>query len=87
VHAPRETAVREVRPPAAPFASTTRWLRGRILDRLRAAPDGAWVTLDEAIGEHDLGHVRVTATRMAADGLLEVLAPDDAVIRARLPLT
>lgn len=89
-HRVRESPVRAGRadrPATAPFASTTRWLRGRILDRLRAAPDGAWVTLDEAIGEHDLGHVRATAARMAADGLLEVLTPDDAVIRARLPLT
>ena len=30
----------------APFPATNRWLRGRILDRLRAAPDGDWVALD-----------------------------------------
>ena len=30
--------------PAGDFTSTTRWLRGRILDRLRAAPDEAWTS-------------------------------------------
>lgn len=75
------------RQPATPFASTTRWLRGRILDRLRAAPDGTWVALEDRIGEHDRARVRTAATRMAADGVLELQAgaPDDPM-RARLPL-
>jgi A/G-specific adenine glycosylase len=82
--APRRRAVRE---PPAPFASTTRWLRGRILDRLRAAPDGVWVELPDPIGTHDGGHVRATATRMAADGLLELDdGAADGLLRARLPL-
>ena len=77
-----------VREPAAPFASTNRWLRGRILDRLRAAPDGTWVTLDEGIGEHGPARVREAATRMAADGVIELQADAQATdpLRARLPL-
>jgi A/G-specific adenine glycosylase len=81
-------ASRAARPPATPFPSTNRWLRGRILDRLRAAPDGAWVRLDSSIGAHDLGRVLAAANAMAADGVVE-LGPDDpdVGIRARLPLT
>ena len=70
------------------FASTNRWLRGRILDRLRAAPDGDWVAFDGAIGTHDLGQVRAAADAMAADGVLEIGSAEDpaATLRARLPL-
>jgi A/G-specific adenine glycosylase len=81
------SAPRAGRLPATPFPSTNRWLRGRILDRLRAAPDGEWVPLDGSIGVHDLGRVLAAANAMAADGVVE-LGPDDpdAGIRARLPL-
>ncbi len=84
-HDPGRHAVRE---PAAPFASTNRWLRGRILDRLRAEPDRTWVTLDEGIGEHGVARVREAATRMAADGVIELQADAQATdpLRARLPL-
>jgi A/G-specific adenine glycosylase len=76
------------RQPTIRFAATNRWLRGRILDRLRAAPDGDWVALDRAIGIHDLRQVRAAADAMAADGVLEIRpAKDpDAALRARLPL-
>jgi A/G-specific adenine glycosylase len=79
------TAVREQ---AAPFATTNRWLRGRILDRLRAAPDGQWVALDAAIGTHDPARVRAAADAMAADGVLELRGAHDHDDRlhARLPL-
>ena len=75
------------RRPAMPFASTNRWLRGRILDRLRSAPDGEWVPLDSSIGAHDLRRVQAAANAMAADGVVE-LGPQEqgAGIRARLPL-
>jgi len=80
--------VRRNRAPAIRFAATNRWLRGRILDRLRAAPDGDWVVFDGAIGIHDRGQVRAAADAMAADGVLEIRSakgPDPA-LRARLPL-
>ena len=75
--------------PTPTFTSTNRWLRGRILDRLRAAPDGEWVTLDAAIGTHDPGRVRAAADAMAADGVLELRSAgdSDAPLRARLPLS
>ena len=77
-----------VREPAAPFASTNRWLRGRILDRLRAAPDRTWVPLGDGIGEHAPARVREAATRMAADGVIELQPYSQATdtLRARLPL-
>lgn len=82
------SATRVARKPATPFPATNRWLRGRILDRLRAAPDGEWVALDTRIGTHEPGQVRVAATAMAADGVLELHPADsaDATLRARLPL-
>jgi len=78
---------RVAREAAAPFASTNRWLRGRILDRLRAAPDGAWVALDDRIGDHEPARVRTAATRLAADGVVELkTGPADGPLLARLPL-
>ena len=79
---------RVVREKAAPFTSTNRWLRGRILDRLRSVPNGEWVALDADIGTHDRARVRAAAVAMAADGVLE-LGPVDgsrATLTARLPL-
>ena len=72
------------RPPkmAPRFETTSRWLRGRILDRLRDAPDGSWVRLDAAIGKHAATSVSGELRRMARDGLLD-LHGDGA--RARLP--
>ncbi len=49
--------------PAPRFASTTRWLRGRIMDRLRDAPDGAWTVIGPPIGDHDARRRRPRARR------------------------
>jgi A/G-specific adenine glycosylase len=71
--------------PSAPFASTNRWLRGRILDRLRAVPDDRWVTIDGPIGTHDVERVRAAANALAAEGLIELLpGPASEIIQARL---
>lgn len=72
----------------APFTSTNRWLRGRILDRLRAAPDGEWVALDTSMGTHGPERVRAAAQAMAVDGVVEVQpgSTRDGSLRARLPL-
>lgn len=53
------------------FESTNRWLRGRILDRLRDA-DG-WVSFEGAIGAHDSTAVRESVTRLAAEGMIELV--------------
>lgn len=78
---------RAVRERPAPFASTVRWLRGRILDRLREHDDGVWVELDGGIGEHDHDRVLDAARALASEGLIEVLVGDDGVVRGRLALT
>ena len=66
---------------SGPFRSTTRWLRGRILDRLRDAPDAAWVDLRGPIGEHDEERTRTEVENLAREGLLEL---DETGARARL---
>ena len=68
-------------PRSTPFPSTTRWLRGRILDRLRDATDDAWVVFDGPIGVHPLPAVLVEMRRMSSEGLLET---DSAAQAARL---
>ena len=69
---------------AKPFPATTRWLRGRILDRLRAADGAAWSTVDAPIGEHDHTAVLAALAALARDGVVEI-DPSDAG-RARLAL-
>jgi A/G-specific adenine glycosylase len=66
-----------------PFPATTRWLRGRLLDRLRDAPDGEWTAFEEPLGVFDAAAVRAALATMASDGLAE-LHPADPT-RARLP--
>ncbi len=53
------------------FASTTRWLRGRILDRLRDAPEAAWTEIAGPIGEHPAKSVRAALVALASEGLIE----------------
>jgi A/G-specific adenine glycosylase len=69
---------------AVAFADSSRWLRGRILDRLREAGDAGWATFGHAIGVHELEAVDVALTTLAEEGLLE-LDPRDPR-RARLPV-
>jgi A/G-specific adenine glycosylase len=64
------------------FTSTTRWLRGRIVDRLRAAPGGAWTEVSEPIGSHDVIAVGAAMEALARDGLVELDGGDRR--RARL---
>lgn len=84
----RHSPSRRVGPPAAaPFPSTNRWLRGRILDRLRASPDGRWLAVTGPIGDHDESAVHAAVRALARDGVIELDASVDAhVPRARLPL-
>src|SRR4051794_23554174 len=46
------------RPPVPRFEETSRWLRGRIVDRLRDEPAEAWLRIDESIGSHEEVAVR-----------------------------
>jgi A/G-specific adenine glycosylase len=71
--------------PEPAFRTTSRWLRGRILDRLRDVPDGAWVDLARiAIGEHEASAVEAALAGLARDRLVE-LRPGTPT-SARLPL-
>lgn len=73
--------------PAVRFPATTRWLRGRILDRLRAAPDGEWTAIEGPLGQHAAEAIARAVERMAADGVLEVAGTDAAGAPiARLPV-
>jgi A/G-specific adenine glycosylase len=91
-HAPRAAAHAARRVPArareaaTPFRATTRWLRGRLLDRLRAAPDGEWVEIDGDIGEHELPAVADALRALARDGMVELAPVPEGPLRARLPL-
>ncbi|MFO1540306.1 MAG: hypothetical protein ACKOTZ_07650, partial [Chloroflexota bacterium] len=69
------------RRPAVPFPATTRWLRGRILERARALPDGAWATIGAPLGVHDADAIGRAIAALVREGLLE-MRPDGAV---RLP--
>jgi A/G-specific adenine glycosylase len=53
------------------FESSNRWLRGRILDRLRDAPPNAWLRFDESIGDHDARAVTAAIDALEREGFLE----------------
>lgn len=78
-----------IREAPAPFATTTRWLRGRIIDRLRSSGDAGWTVMDGPIGSHDHAAVVAALGALARDGLVELATVDDvggARWLARLPL-
>jgi hypothetical protein len=76
---------RATRRRGAAFETTSRWLRGRILDALRQVDGAGWAEFGEAIGEHDGPGVNVALQDLAREGLLE-LDPTDPR-RARLPIS
>lgn len=80
---PRTQRVDGSRPAGQAFPSTTRWLRGRILDRLRDAIDGRWVKFGTPIGLHGASAVLAALDHLEADGLIERAAhnPDFARLR------
>ena len=81
---PRTEAAARSRPRrAGRFESTTRWLRGRILDRLRDAADADWVVFDGGIGQHDADGVVTALTDLARQGLVELR--EIPTLQARLP--
>jgi A/G-specific adenine glycosylase len=70
----------------APFARTSRWLRGRIVDRLRAAPDGEWVTLECPIGLHGQPAIENALQALATEGLVELRGDSPEDRQGRLPV-
>lgn len=68
--------------PEPAFPSTSRWLRGRILDVLR---DGiGWIDVGVPIGQHGRPAIEAALADLAADGLVERATGDG--LRARLPI-
>lgn len=66
---------------AQPFATSTRWVRGRIIDRLRDAAPGEWTRLDGAIGSHDAMAVEGAIGGLEREGLLERHRDDPRLLR------
>lgn len=60
------------RTPTTPFPTTSRWLRGRIVARLRDAPGDAWILIDGPIGSHDRVAVATAIEALARDGVVEL---------------
>lgn len=58
--------------PQPPFAETTRWLRGRLIDLLRDAPARRWTAIAPPIGVHGKDAVAQALDKMAAEGLIEL---------------
>jgi A/G-specific adenine glycosylase len=85
---------RTARSASAPFPTTSRWLRGRIVDRLREAEGDAWTSIEGPIGSHDQVAVAAAMQGLVRDGIVEL---DGAPIghadepgvawRARLPMS
>jgi A/G-specific adenine glycosylase len=55
-----------------PFQQTTRWLRGRIVDRLRAADGSSWTNVGGPIGSHDDAAISAALDALARDGIVEL---------------
>ena len=64
------------RPPgprrAVPFLATTRWLRGRIVERLCSEPPGTGVAFHGPLGVHPPEAVSAALASLVADGLVEL---------------
>ncbi len=70
---PSPTARRSDAPPSPrpAFPETRRWLRGRILARLRELPDGAWTVIAGRIGTHDGPAVEMAVAMLVGEGMVE----------------
>ena len=64
------------------FQTTTRWLRGRIVDRLRDVDGPSWLVIDAPIGDHDQDAIEAALSALARDGIVEL--DPRATRRARL---
>lgn len=77
----RVPRVRSVAEPAAAYATSTRWLRGRIMAQLSAEPPDDWVPIEAPIGSHGQEAVAAALEGLRSDGLVET----DGSGRWRLP--
>ena len=68
-----------------PFRASSRWLRGRIVDRLRDVEGATWIVVEAPIGDHDEGAIAAALGALARDGIVEV--DPVATRRARLSIS
>ena len=54
-----------------PFAETSRWIRGRIIDQLRDAPSGHWTSIVGPLGAHDAAAVDGAMSDLEREGMVE----------------
>jgi A/G-specific adenine glycosylase len=73
------TLARQRRP--TPFALSTRWLRGRIVERLAAEPGGDWVRLGGRIGDHSGTAVGDALRALDGEGIVELDPADPRMAR------
>jgi A/G-specific adenine glycosylase len=57
---------------AVPFPLTTRWLRGRLVAAVAAAPAGSWVPLPERLGDHDADAIVSAARGLEREGFMDL---------------
>ena len=81
--APLPRAVHGPRQP--PFAQTTRWLRGRLMDVLRDASGQEWVHVAGSLGVHQEHVVAKVLHDLAREGMVELR--ESGPLQARLPTT
>jgi A/G-specific adenine glycosylase len=55
-----------------PFRASSRWLRGRIVDRLRDADGATWTVVEAPIGDHDDAAIEAALGALARDGIVEL---------------
>jgi A/G-specific adenine glycosylase len=55
-----------------PFEATSRWLRGRIVDRLRDVEGVGWIVVEAPIGDQDAAAVEAALAALARDGIVEL---------------
>jgi A/G-specific adenine glycosylase len=82
--APAQDVARERTAPELRFETTSRWLRGRILDQLRSARNGSWTAIADPLGPHDAEAIGAVLLVLAREGLVELHPIDPR--SARLPL-
>jgi A/G-specific adenine glycosylase len=64
-------ATRRVVESPAPYETTTRWLRGRIMASLSALPEEAWLTIEAPLGAHGPEALASALEELRTDGLAE----------------
>ena len=57
---------------AAPFPTTTRWLRGRLVSMATGVPAGTWLELPDHLGHHDAEAIAAAARDLQREGFIDL---------------